>query len=67
MTAMGFMTNKISMPALRAAGETRHQKANIDNSFAELETIESESLLGEHDGVMDDDLFDLLAEEALPD
>lgn len=27
-----------------------------------LEAIESVSLLGEHAGVMDDDLFDLLAE-----
>lgn len=64
MTTMSFMTNHISTLALRAADEARPQKANIDNGFAGLEAIESVSLLGEHDGVMDDDLFDLLAEEA---
>jgi|DEB0MinimDraft_10_1074344.scaffolds.fasta_scaffold12560_8 hypothetical protein len=35
----------------------------IEELEAKLETaIESVSLLGKHDGVMDDDLFDLLAE-----
>ncbi|WP_417248711.1 hypothetical protein [Celeribacter sp.] len=64
MTTMSFMTSSISTLALRAADESRPQKANIDNGFAELKGIESVSLLGEHDGIMDDYLFDLLVEEA---
>ena len=58
------MTSQTSLLALRAADESRPQKSNVVNCFAGLQAIESVSLLGEHDGIMDDELFEFLTEEA---
>lgn len=64
MTTLGFMTSHTSTFALRAADEARGEKINVDKGFAELQAIKSVSLIGKHDGVMDDDLLDLLADDA---
>lgn len=64
MTTMSFMTRRVSTRALRVSAEVRPEKINVDNGFAGLQAIESVSLIGKHDGVMDDDLLDLLADDA---
>lgn len=64
MKTMSFMNGHVSTLALRAAGRMRHEIVRENSGFAELKAIQSTSLLGQHDGVLDDDLFDLLTEEA---
>ncbi|BBU54066.1 hypothetical protein KU6B_03310 [Mameliella alba] len=64
MKAMGFMTTHVSAFALRAAEPVRAKNDCDDNGFVGLNAVESISLIGKHDGVLDDDLFDLLAVEA---
>lgn len=64
MKAMGFMTGHVSTLALGVGGVLRGEKTRENKGFANLKSIQSISLLGQHGGVLDDDLFDLLAEAA---
>lgn len=58
------MQDDHSAPAVREAGNGHAAQAIDDNGCAELQAIESVSILGKHNGLMDDDLFDMVAEKS---
>ena len=64
MRAMNFMISHTSSLALQASDECRSVSACNTSDFEGLQAIEKTSILGCHDGVLDDDLFDLLIENA---
>lgn len=64
MKAMGLMTSHVSTLALCASDHDRSQKGCEDNGFEGLNAVDSISIIGQHDGLLDDDLFDLLSDEA---
>ncbi|GAA6201738.1 hypothetical protein [Aquicoccus sp. SU-CL01552] len=59
------MQDDHSTPAVREAGDGHAAMAIDDNGYAELQAIESVSILGKHNGLMDDDLLDMLTETAV--
>lgn len=61
---MSFMISHTSTLALQALDESRSVSACDTSDFEGLQAIEATSVLGCHDGVLDDDLFDLLIENA---
>lgn len=64
MRTISFMISHTSTLALQASDESRSVSACDTSDFLKLQAIESSSILGCHDGVLDDDLFDLLIENA---
>jgi hypothetical protein len=61
---MSFMISHTSALALQASDDSRFVSACDTSDLEGLQAIESTSILGHHDGVLDDDLFDLLIENA---
>lgn len=57
-----FMLDDHSTSAVRAACDGHATVAIDDNGCVELQAVESVSILGKHNGVMDDDLFDMIDE-----
>jgi len=49
-----------STPAVRGARDGHAKKAIGNDGCAELQAIESLSILGNHNGLMDDDLLDMV-------
>ena len=64
MRSMSFMINRTSTLALQVSDDSRSVSARDTSVFEGLQAIESTSILGCHAGVLDDDLFDLLIENA---
>ena len=68
MTRIGFMTSLTSTTALRVGsrrlGAAGGQKSSLRKDFADLKSVDGVSILGQHDGVMDDDLLALLEDDA---
>lgn len=62
MTRLGFMITSTSRRALRATGDLRltQTKTAPITDFAMIEAVESQSILGKHDGTLPDDLMELL-------
>ena len=64
MPRMNFASH-VSYRALGKVEAPRRQhrtgdRNHADNSFSQLRAVESTSILGRHNGVMDDDLMDAL-------
>ncbi len=68
MPRMELMTSFVSFCASQEAEIWRSSKSYgkvcEDMGFADLKAVDSTSLLGRHDGVIEDDLLDLLADSA---
>ncbi len=59
MTLVSADSTEFSSRNVRARRAPR--KASFENGVPGLTAIESQSVIGEHNGVLDDDLFDLFS------
>lgn len=63
MRTIGFLRSEVSALALNAADGSHLLEGRFYTGFHFLEAAESLSILGCHNGILDDDLFDMLEGE----